>query len=101
MRKTIIAIVILALVAGLWVLRLHYPQASLINRTGWTLFGEGSEWFWALMQFLIITITLALPRGASLIGGTHAEQSYLFERKMDVKRHGAAKKKGLRSVSEK
>jgi hypothetical protein len=63
MRKATIAIAFLALVGGLYALRLRYPTATLLNETEWTLFGKGSEWFWALMQFVIVTITLVLIYG--------------------------------------
>lgn len=63
MRKTIIAIVVLAFVAGLYLLRVHHQAVSLVNDTNWTLFGKDSEWFWALMQFVVVTITLALIYG--------------------------------------
>jgi hypothetical protein len=63
MRRTIIAIVFFALVGGLLVLRITHPNTSLINETEWTLFGKGSEWFWALMQFIVVTITLLLIYG--------------------------------------
>jgi ferric iron reductase protein FhuF len=63
MRKATVAIVVLALAGGLYLLRLHYPTASLMNESEWTLFGKGSEWFWALMQFVIVTITLVLIYG--------------------------------------
>jgi hypothetical protein len=43
---------------NLW--RLHPSNAPLINQREWTLFGNGSEWFWSFMQFAIIAVTLSL-----------------------------------------
>lgn len=31
---------------------------SIVNTEGLTLFGEGSEWFWVMAQFVIVAITL-------------------------------------------
>ena len=31
---------------------------QLINVTGLSLFGPGSEWFWSMLQFVIVAITL-------------------------------------------
>jgi hypothetical protein len=65
MRKTLTAVVVLTLTLLFftYLLKLHYPNATLINETNWTIFGKDSEWFWALMQFVVVTITLALIYG--------------------------------------
>jgi hypothetical protein len=64
MRRTISIILLLALlIIAVYVLRLHYPNASLVNETEWTVFGKGSEWFWSLMQFIIVTATLIFIYG--------------------------------------
>jgi len=31
----------------------------MVNADGLTLFGAGSEWFWSMLQFLVVAITLA------------------------------------------
>jgi hypothetical protein len=63
MRKTIITIGCLFVAGSLYMLWLHFPHPSLINETEWTLLGKGSEWFWILLQFVVITITLFLIYG--------------------------------------
>jgi hypothetical protein len=31
---------------------------SVVNTDGLTLFGSGSEWFWSMLQFLVVAVTL-------------------------------------------
>jgi hypothetical protein len=73
MRKTIWMIVCLFLFLGalcLW--RLHLKTPPPYNRTEWTLFGNGSEWFWSFLQFVIVTVTIILIyRELRLSAATH------------------------------
>lgn len=32
---------------------------SVVNTEGLTLFGAGSEWFWSMLQFVVVAVTLA------------------------------------------
>jgi hypothetical protein len=51
---------------------LHPENVSFYNRKEWTLFGNGSEWFWSFMQFVIIAVTITLIYGElRLSAATH------------------------------
>src|SRR4030095_8881593 len=58
MRKAIGVMCLFLLIGALCLWWFHPEIPRLYNRTEWTLFGNGSEWFWRFLQFVIVTITI-------------------------------------------
>jgi hypothetical protein len=74
----------------------------LINTHDLTVFGQGSQWLWAMLQFVVVVVTLvAIYRQVRLQNGVYAlQQIEMLQGRWESKRLALARLETLRHLHE-